>query len=569
MSTENLFDVAYSEAYYSGTGRQIQDDSSSLTEFTDQYLSRPRLQYSGLDKMASKNEIALFRHPFGDALIEDDLRQMARIAFLGRALLDQAKVSLEQNTRWNSCNSSVDFVNRACEVFQSFEWAKAHNFLKDDDYDTDPDSPSPLRLQDWPNGGYLNCLGISIALAAAAELEGEDYLFANELRTSDDLIQAQHFTVIDGVRRITPDFFVPGGDWDILCGYADRFLLNHGSYRGLLFSDDGKLINGRDDDLRDWHHYITVRRQFTDTGDGYLYQVDPYGLTADFVYVDSNGIVDDFITSGHPEDALIIDSSDTYIEAYRHTHNALKKIADLVKRNREIEGRRSLEQITDGVEEVCNELLVDLLLPNDPNEPFKKDDSKFESYVRDIRKLVEEAYWYYLVEKATTREFAHKLLGLSIAPEDEFERKKFRQLTAQADQAVTNYLKYGSDQKQRREVANTLPLVVFTRVYVDTLKQSWHIKEFGSAHAAMELADPELMIGAMYLNHYATHRKDGRINVARHLVRLTSSQLVWQASQLDGECSDDPSQAAVGELVAQLPERQQHPRVALTVQTTN
>jgi hypothetical protein len=76
----------------------------------------------------------------------------------------------------------------------------------------------------------------------------------------------------------------------------------------------------------------------------------------------------------------------------------------------------------------------------------------------------------------------------------------------------------------------------------------------------MEIADPEFMIGAMYMNHYATWRKDGRINVARHLSRICSSQLLWQAARQD-EKEVDERIASMGEVIQRLKPRQLHPLV--------
>lgn len=96
--------------------------------------------------------------------------------------------------------------------------------------------------------------------------------------------------------------------------------------------------------------------------------------------------------------------------------------------------------------------------------------------------------------------------------------------------------------------------------YSRDLNRAFRLQSTGFSNLASEFGNPQLMIGAMYLNHFATWRKDGKVNVARYLARLIPSQLLWQAAMQDGDINDDRVNS-LGEQVKSLPDDRVHPLV--------
>ena len=86
--------------------------------------------------------------------------------------------------------------------------------------------------------------------------------------------------------------------------------------------------------------------------------------------------------------------------------------------------------------------------------------------------------------------------------------------------------------------------------------------------STIELADPDYMIGALYLNHYATWRENGIVNIARHLLQTTSSQLIWHEAVSESEALVDDRVAAVAAEIGKLGVTMIHPRVRLVHQAT-
>lgn len=572
MSQERAqFELAYNEAFFSGLGVAFDPTEPEYREFVqtfvEDHLTRPDMDTG----FYSRKELGLSYHPYREAWVEQDIEELARIAYFGRKLINCARVSLESNPGWEACAKAIegDLDNKVAQFLQFSEWVNAHPDQVDPGRSNDPDVASPLRLATWPKGDYINCLGQSIALAAAAELDGQRYVYANELRTGDDLVYELHKTIRTEIERLYPEFFAQGGAMQEIYGFVDRILSMTGnsqeSYNNLFFDSENTLsVRNRDGNLREWHHFIVCARDDEQLGATVYRQLDPYALTFGFIHADESGMIQD--TTSRAEAALVIDTTDAFKELELSLHAVLKRVRELVDQNKRLSGKRiTTEDLIEDSIEVCAQVLFDTTLISIDDGPEGEDLKRI--YKKNLKERTADALEAYRIAQATDSETAARVLdyryGKLTCSQDEFNAL-MRSATDRIGERERGDKRLG---EQMRDMCNYAPLLVYMQVYADILKYVWRIKEWGVANTAMEVAHPEFMIGAMYLNHYATHRKDGRINVARYLVRYSSSQLLWQVAQLDGESTEDPSMEAVGELVAQLPARQQHPRVTLTVQS--
>lgn len=570
MSYEKLqFDEVYAEAFVSGVGVGFETLSSQYEAYVSNFLKKPRRP--AWVPFTSKYEATVLKHPYAEAWLEEDLIEQARIAFFGRCLIETAKTSLQHNEEWLKNSEKDSLVSRVGNFMQFARWVEAHPNELDPDRSYDPDVASPLRLVDWPNGKYVNCLGQSIALAAAAELTGVDYLYANELITTSAVLTQQHRTIVGELEKVSPRFFEKDSKIQTIYEFIDIIRGSEEYRRSVLRDFDTSTRTA--EQLRDFHHFVLEKDQIEvedEAGLVEIYteysQVDPYALTLGTAYVDTDDFIADVLEA--PENIVVIDNHEAMLAAYRSLHVAIKRAKSLVKRNNEFGAGVQPSDLMAGVEDVCRELLDnEVTLPLD-------DLLTVDRYIANMRYLLLDAFDAIRIEAAVDKDTAEKFLNLryGVSERTADEYMMFREFDKRVHEQIQMNEKMDIDlAREIRRIGNELPLILVMQVYADLLRFVWDVKNWGSACAALEIADPELMIGAMYLNHYASHRKDGRINVARYLVRYTVSQLIWQAAQLDGESAEDPSLEAVGQIVKSLPARQLHPRVALNLRsaTTN
>ncbi|MBP9738359.1 hypothetical protein KBD20_01585 [Candidatus Saccharibacteria bacterium] len=563
MSQEKSdFEVAYNEAFVSGTGFEFDPQSDDYEEFVTNFLDKPGDE--PYIPFLPKYEISVLKHPYAITWQESDYREQARIAYFGRCLIETAKRSLASNPLWQTESKKDGLLYQVGDFLQFARWVEQHPEDLDPDRSANPDVASPLRFVDWPYGEHINCLGQSIALAAAAELNGTEFVYANELSVSTAVVAEQHLTLAKEVEKISPYFFEDESNTQRLLNFMD-IIRGSERYKGVLSGFNTSAIQSVDE-LRDFHHFILTReKEIIEDEDGFqelhitYEQLDPYALTAGVAYVDGDDIIEDILVD--PENVVVIDSHDAIYEAFRDLNRAVKKAKQLITRNRKFTGGVYSEDLTAGVREICLELL-----DGDKYLPFDADFTP-DVYLSSLERMLRASLDSLRVEAACGSELATKLLQMRYNI-IEATQEEFTQLDVETQSKIIKLEKNNTNAAAAmRNVGNELPLAMVMQVYTDMLHFVWDVKNWGTACSAMELADPELMIGAMYLNHYASHRKDGRINVARYLVRYTASQLIWQAAQLDGESAEDPSLEAVGELVARLPSRQHHPRLALNLRT--
>ena len=566
MSYEKLqFDEVYAEAFGSGVGVSFETLSSDYEAYVADFLAKPR--QPAWVPFTSRYEAAVLKHPYAEAWLEEDLIEQARIAFFGRCLIETAKASLQNNEAWLKNSNKSSLVTRVGDFMQFARWVEAHPDELDPERSYDPDVASPLRLVDWPSGKYVNCLGQSIALAAAAELAGVEYLYANELVTASAVLTQQHRTVAEEVEKVSPRFFQKDSKIQTLYDYIDLIRGSEEHRRSVLRDFDASTRNT--EQLRDFHHFILEKDQIEaedEAGLVELYteygQVDPYALTLGTAYVDADDFIADVLEA--PENIVVIDNHEGMLAAYRSLHLAVKRARSLVRRNNEFGAGMQPSDLMVGAETICRDLL-----DNEVSLPLD-DQLTADRYIANMRYLLLDAFDAIRIEAAVDKDTAEKFLNMryGVTKRTAEDHKAFKELDESVHREIQLYEKLNIDfAREIRRIGNELPMILVMQVYADLLRFVWDVKNWGTACAALEITEPELMIGAMYLNHYASHRKDGRINVARYLVRYTASQLIWQAAQLDGESAEDPSLEAVGQIVKSLPARQLHPRVALNLRS--
>jgi hypothetical protein len=558
------FDLVYGEAFLSGTGHSPAEYDDKWSAFKEKFIA------DYVDRRAAFSdythpELTVFQHPYQEAWLTCDIEEIARICFFGRALIDTAKVNIANNPSIGDLTpENIDDV--VTDAFSSKDWFAAHPGVSfDPEQSKDQDVASPLRLRDWPNGEYLNCLGVSIALAAAAELAGSEYLYGNELFTAEQLIVEQHNTVVQAVERILPGFFAEDGWYHEVLKIAEEILDEDVKYRSLFFSNDKRGLLRVTEAVRDHHHFVWAEKPLAEENQSMHVQVDPYALTYGIAYVDIDETLKR-IKDGDPTAVVVTDISQEILGIYRQLHVAVRDIGQHMKQKRKIKEsdgeRTTLNDLLAGSEQIYRDFL------NSAFESSADREKKLFALIHRVKKdALHDAFVVfrtamYDYEKAVKlKEWFSNLSSLT-----ENELGEYESTLDTIEGLIEQNEKYDTEQRDKLlEIGYAIPMVMLMSFYVDVFKYVFRFRDWGIANAAAEITNPEFMIGAMYLNHYATLRKDGRVNVARYLTRFSASQLIWQAAQLDGESVEDPSMQAVGEVVKSLKPTQQHPRVRFTV----
>lgn len=558
MSVSPEFETIYSESFRSMTGEELSlpRNRTAHDSFVERATSDTMDSWTKHDKYAGITVLSASEyvenshivHPDHAAFNETDIHTIARVAFLGRTAIDTAKEQLRQNKGFMSINGRGP--DEIFEYFQPYSWYVRHPNAPDTNKAEDPDQASPLRLRDWPNGRDVNCLGMSIAMAAACEQFGLTYVYANEIRNAQPVIAEQHANLMGLMRRLIPDFDDKGTK-QILLEVMHCVREPDERYDNILFETPGILkVN---DTVRDFHHFI-ISEYPEKSQKGAWVQIDPYDLSFDYLTDGRRQIstaLSPLFEKGNENSVVLSDEYRMETAFFRRFSDQLRRAhdmtSDLVRRSKDGDAYKSQKFIGDMYTEAqdINRTVMNGLF-SDQAEDAATDE------------LLQLLYLCKLFVFATKVPNANEFVKNTSLPTNSSEGNAH---IKEVEKRIGRAIEY--DPGLRTEFIKAmaaLPLLALVHTYEYNLKTVLQVRDVGTAGPVMEIADPEFMIGAMYMNHYATWRKSGRINVARHLSRICSSQLLWQAARQD-ECKVDDRIAAMGEVIKDLKPRQLHPLV--------
>lgn len=574
------FDSVYAEAYQSGTGEEF--SSPATQRIFDLYKN----MFSSSD--VSDRRVPMVRNgqptpSFGNYYItapggantEINRERSLRVCFLGRSLIDLAAKNVAHLVPDITDTTPSRTIGMYYDSLSSAAWYDAHPSISwDEDRGDEPDAASPTRLEEWPNGEYINCLGIAIAACGAAERLGVPYLFGNEIRQADDVIGDLHRDFLCKLERTVPDIYSRMLETWVLGAVAGT------TYDGTETDDKGStfirhttlaldknLTSHSESDIRAWHHFMAFRNPeigldepgVNQSLDSWI-QFDPYAVTLSRI-VPSEDIAYRYFLStlaNSPGDIMLhVEPRDFIDGTYRSLHIALnvyKQWAASLECAKDIQLKhpKDYERLARSICQVEHDMLMAYMSRSDDEGVGDLPYTPSRLFQRTLM------FAWYL--------YAHPDFQESTAVISETNRNSDKEPIEISEEAAGQFM-YGDSSLQKREfmleAARLIPLVGFLSIYGGVLEKMMKIKTNGIANVVSELARPDFMAGAMYLNHYATHRKGGRINIARELAKLTSSQLIWHDARQDPGANTDDAVAQTTSLVQEMSRKLLHTRVQI------
>ncbi len=515
-----------------------------------------------------KGRMQLIRHPMSNEFDEQDAHDMASISTLGRLILESAKKHLRNNPELPALTAE----EAPLEIMNFLSYGQWYYHQKNIVHrervngTVDSHSAHPNRLKNWPYGEKINCLGAAIGAAAMCEIAELPYRFCNELRTADHIINERHQQLMQTVDSIYPGILTDPQFKAAFYRFFDATIGDddNQAYRELLFNNRLKPQSG--ERVRDFHHFVLLR-----DGDNWL-QVDPYAMTMGWIHgaakahdhtlkgltrTDNDSAV--ALYEATDQQTLLFSYFERFMPALKQYSARLGAYIDDPKHYKSAKfiGALSEEICAFGVvlsevhsQTIDNTAIVDSTRTDNFRNGLTG--ATLETLMQLGGELPEsaaqatylKAYFSDDSSIKTTETEAHKRLDAMEA-------------------VIMQRLQQDGDFRQAFRTAIIRVPVMYVMVnYLDLLMRTAHPLIGGAPNTAFEAAHPDFMIGAMTMNHYATHRKDGKINIARHLARLSASQLLWQAAQQEN-CEEDPRITAMTELINQLAPKQLHPFVLL------
>lgn len=563
------FDLVYREALYSATNTGFEDPSVQAAH--DQFVDSATQATLDAWTKETPSEVLTelhtkvcdtlhMLHPSQQEFDEADVRTIARVRYLGRRILDTAVEQLRGNEAFMQLEPK-DPVS-LFDFFQYYYWWAAHKGQDiPDERSRDQDVASPLRLGNWPEGEYTNCLGISIGLAAGSEIYGMPYLYGNEIRNSDSILTDRHETFMSKLHGHIPDFESSSVRKILLSTMHERRDPDE-LYDNVLFETPPTLQ--RAPRVRDFHHYLLCEYSDEEAGDQTWFQVDPFDLSFSSLgarrSIDS--VVEPFFTAGNEHTVVLNDEHRNIDRFYRQFSTILSdamRESDSVFRHYNdgqlCKSDKFLNKVFDELEAATTRILSEA-------RGEAPDEDVNEQWLRDDKDLANSLMGHTIITYAPKFPKIRQAVQAAVDKQKGNSSKFDGQLMYdETCRSLAHEMQY--DTKLREfmvEKISQVPVLAVTHLYEYALKKVLRVRDCGDANTVMEVADPEFMIGAMYMNHYATWRKDGRINVARYLSRISSSQLLWHAARQD-ENEVDERINAMGEVIRGLKPRQLHPLV--------
>lgn len=554
------------------------------------------------------SEAWLMEHPAGDIVDAEDLRRLRLVRTLGAVILAVARDNLLTNPNLQELNevitelqwqdkSKLDpeqrgilmtrFMTTLFDVFQSGYWyqneavrqASTIDVVFEASTDEDPDLASPQRVKNWPNGERLNCLGVAIGMSAAAEAAGVPYVFANEIQESDTYLIRKHNQTLDCIKYLRPGIetsptaraiaeYVSASEYYATYSYPEtEDELEPIGYKNYLFT----AATFGDVGLRNqFHHFVVLEC------DNAGWQIDPYALTFDNVT-----LLQELPTPRNITDVINIKRTGEYASTFfvpalrkiQSTPGLIKKYLDFIKSSKHYKNTLFLDSVFNNLVALFKDQFISFLNDVGPGglEPDMETNTITMSHNEaDIYLLAIYTQMAALFPSAFSQK-SHDYIRVNSEISANFKSLSPTEVTKLVKVAEDTQATFDTDLQKligyNTEARNALYDLLCEAVYVHTaetysrdLNRAFRLQSTGFSNLAAEFGNPQLMIGAMYLNHFATWRKDGKVNVARYLARLIPSQLLWQAALQDGDI-DDERVNSLGKQVKSLPDDRVHPLV--------
>lgn len=490
-------------------------------------------------------DIVEHRHPYHEAWVDEDYAEIDRIRQMGRFLVEDTKRRM------------ADYLPHVSEkqigiadIYNHFRVKRWYDFHPDIQYGADDHDLSnsilPENIAAFPEGGYVNCLGVAIGMTAFAELAGKDYLFANELRSSDDELAANFM----GQERLIKQLF-PG------C-YDDEGLV----LKALDFFDTGFEATSTDkryarmpitrpdsfdvsadqpSALRDYHHYLLIDSRSEGYKDNQaVASVDPYSLT----FRQSNIAIADF------EDLATSTVADkTFIVSRSHIDKTFRLTGAMFNEVSKLQPDSKISQL----KTVVSKYFIDIGSSSAESANLWAD-----FFISNARWACAWKFADYLGMDQEVSAIESLITGVG------YDSRALSAANSGIKSRLRSELKYNKAlQDLNNNIGRDYLVAVALQAYRYILQYNMQIYDSGLPNKSLEIGETDFTIGSMALNHYANTKKDGNINVAKYLARYSSSQLIWLAGICDGDSEEDPSLQAVGEQVKLLSPAQMHPRIHL------
>lgn len=605
-SPPSEFDIVYAEAFQSVVPNI---DAAFVQEALDT-TGVASIYDAGDGKLYDMHisEAWLMEHPAGKIVETEDMRRLRLVRTLGAVILAVARDNLLANPNLLSLTDTIDelksqdvenldpeqhdilmtrFMTTLHDVFQSGYWyrhAAAKQATTIDavfaaSTDEDPELASPQRVKDWPRGERLNCLGVAIGMSAAAEAAGVPYVFANEIQESDTFLARKHKQMIDLIKKLRPGIETSPTARAIADIVAASELYTTFNYPN--FEDEIEPV--------DYKNYLYTPATFGDIGlrnqfhhfimlecDNAGWQIDPYALTLDNVT-----LLQELPTPRSIADVTNVKRTGDYasyffvpaVRRIQSTPGLIKKYLGYIKNSDKYKTSGFLDTIDENLLALFKEQFITFLHDIDPDGIEDSAESNANIMSRNEADVYLLAVYTQMVAQFpqafselshnfinANTEISTKYTSLSPAEIAKLE-KESRSTQTMFDTELRRLLGYSTE--ARYALFNLLSEAVYVHAaetYSRDLNRAFRLQSTGFSNLAAEFGNPQLMIGAMYLNHFATWRKDGKVNIARYLARLIPSQLLWQAAMQDGEI-DDERVNSLGEQVESLPDDRVHPLV--------
>ncbi len=588
LDTNVEFDQLLQEAYSSALDEDYHCDDTHIHELVQEYQdaitnSEQQEEYHCEDPIA---KVEFIRPPRADEYSYEDIVNIAKVRLLGRSLIDKAR-NLTQTEDFYYFKDRIVENNPGLEdtsasifaiylLTHSANWHEHHPEIADNeinitDLEQDPESPSPVRVGQWPNGDYVNCLGITIAVSAACEELGLDYMFANEIKYSDGTIAERHQDIVAYLSRIAPEFF----QRQEVLSTIDKIQLINDLYVEEepainTFFDPPKQLQGSHR-RESFHHSVMAR---IDNGDEHWVQIDPYSLIFAATPINKEEIDKIYQQLKQPEnnssvanvsiDTLISNFYKRFAECFRYIGDNRTQITEVAEQNINTNPQLLMKSLEETILSIATRGFEIL-------DPESKDSDILKKYISHVFEFMVIAMYEDISGDMRVTEAVSEAEKLYKNKQDVrdygYEKRqkdlddKYVELFKSAWESICQQIRYDSSAREKfYSYIEMLPLVIMTDQYSKSLVSLSSIHEQGMVDTTSEYCHPEFAIGAMYLNHYATWRKDGRVNLARYLAKLFPSQLIWQSSMQDGPI-EDKNLLAVEEIIDRLKPSQLHPLV--------
>lgn len=576
----NEFNKIYSQVFEVATNKAFSADDEYARYTADvadqlmEYWNSPSFDAGAItDKDTQEmTVIKRIKHPNTIDFTRDEAQDIAHIRYLGRKLIDAAKLSVERNKN----------IRSGADDFRSTKWYDAHpNVEHEQEYAYDSLALSPQRIAEWPYGDYVNCLGVSLGMAAESELTNTPYTYVNHVRSARREF-IRHTSVFEKrLRELCPQVHDSGIDdliHDADFAIADASGASDGELDELLCLNTPEYLYDIYQALQTidpaFHHSV-LRMNKTQQGNRWA-QFDPYMIVND-AGVGPRSLTDTF-TASNPQTDDASRCNEVIVLNDRRTELAglyMNQYLDIAVRGRDridvlLQQYKSPKMLA----RLCDELWLQReVMANWHATTYSLNDmSDKDIFVMPKEQRYDKQRWG-IAWLAMVEPVLKQCSRLETLLQDVLDDGKNSELDSteilqllmdQMHTRLGDELQYnGALREAFDEAMRTIPFAFAVnsaeqvqRIGILTDKQS---------DRSMEIGDAAFQLGSMCLNHYARWNKDGIINIASELARVNPSQQIWQAAvSYSNGTTTKPHVKELSKVVKSLRRSEQHPLVRIT-----